>query len=109
MNWEEHLEWLNSSSVEELDVEIAKIIEEQNEAAKTAMNQIHFTLKLAKTSDDILKTVEEIELEYHNTSMHSITSWSLKNRKEKYNKDPEAYEKEWNELQAFAEKLRKEA
>jgi len=108
MNWEEHLEWINSKTIEELDAETAEINKEVRDSAIDSMNQIHWIIKLAKTDEEQLREIETIEDEHSKKCMHSIHPWRLKNRKEKYNEDPGAYEIEWHEIQEFADKLKKE-
>jgi hypothetical protein len=108
MNWEEHLEWLNSETIKELDAKISEITSEANEKAKGSMNNIHFILALAKTDKQKIKMIEKVEKEYNDNSIKTILPWRLKNRKEKYDEDPDAYEKEWHKFKEYAEKLKKE-
>jgi len=108
MNWEEHLEWLNSETIKELDGKIADLVSKQNEKANKSMNEIHWVLALAKTNKEQIKMIEEIEKKYHDDSFKIILPWRLKNRKEKYIENPESYEKEWVEIQEFVKKLKEE-
>jgi hypothetical protein len=107
MNWKEHLEFINSETIKELDAKISEITSEADEKAKKSMNNIHYILMLANTSEEKIKIIKKIEKEYHDSTFKSITPWRLKRMKEKYKEDPETYEKEWHEIQEFANKRKK--
>lgn len=108
MNWEEHLEYLNSSTEKELDDKIEEIKDRNSKAALESMNRIHWILALAQTDEQLIEKIREVESEFHNKTMGPIRPWILKHRKESYDKDPEAYKKQWEHVQEFAEKLRAE-
>jgi hypothetical protein len=108
MNWKEHLEWINSKTTEELEDEKDEINKNIRDSAVDSMNKIHWILKLDKTKKEKLDEIAKIESEYNKKCEHSIGPWILKNRKERYSEDPEAYKIEWHGLQEFSEKLKKE-
>ena len=108
MNWEEHLEFLNSSTAKELDDKIAELTDENQNRACQAMNEIHWVLALAQTDKQKVEKIEELEKEFHNKTFGPILPWRLKRMKEKYDLDPAAYKEEWDEIQEFSKKLRED-
>lgn len=106
MNWEEHLEYLNSSSMEELDNKIAEQVSQQNESAKDSMNEIHYILALAKTDSEILQMIREVEFDYNNATYASPKHHIQKHRKKEYEKDPEAYRIMCEEMSEYAKKFK---
>jgi len=107
MNWEEHLEYLNSATMEELDKKIEEQVSAQNESAKQAMNSIHWALALAITPEEMLEKIRVIESNYSNSNS-SIEHYRKKIRKEQYEEDPQAYKEMCEQMSEFAEKLKRE-
>ena len=106
MTWEEHLEWLNESTIEEIEAEIAKIAKETDEAANSAMNAIHWILQYSNSKTKKLELISEENKKYNKIHQSAIRPLRDKRMKQNYTKDPENYEKAWHELHDFSEKVR---
>lgn len=104
MNWENHLKYLNSKTLDEINDEIDLINLEASENAMESMNEIHFILVSLNANKYKINKIKSIEKKHRIKSIKGARLWLLKNSKEKYQEDLIAYKKEWYHLKKLFDK-----
>ncbi len=108
MNWEEKIKKLEETSLQEIELKIIEHNNKVNEAALTALSEIHWVLKTNDSDKEAIKKITEIQEKFHSLSVSGLKFHIDKIQKEKLMEDPNGFRDTMKSLSEFAESLKED-